>query len=90
VEIKFVAVLENPKTRETREIHALGTAVADHSIDEVRFAHLLANALASAVQQALQNFFRSQQLQQAISGLTSAAPAPSDTGSAVTTDGGRQ
>ncbi len=90
VEIKFVAVLENPKTHETREIHALGTAVADHSIDEVRFARLLASAFASAVQQALQNFFWSQQLQQAISDLTSAAPTPSDTGLPVTADGGRQ
>ncbi len=90
VEIKFVAVLENPKTRETREIHALGTAIADHSVDEAWFAHLLANAFASAVQQALQNFFWGQQLQQAIPDLTSAAPAPSDTGPPVTTDGGRQ
>jgi len=90
VEIKFVAVLENPKTHETREIHALGTAVAEHSIDEVRFARQLANGFASAVQQALQNFFWGEQLQQAISGLTSAAPAPSNTASPATTDGGRQ
>ncbi len=90
VEIELVAVLENPKTGETREIHALGTAVADHSIDEVRFARQLANAFASAVQQALQNFFWGQQLQQAISGLTSAAHAPSGTGSPVTAGGGRR